>query len=309
MKKCFFIGAVFLSFVFLVSCGSGGGGSGKGIDGSKRTGNGEKKQYQMPLPQPGTTLVTQGKGAKIDASNANSGYAIVTCSTGRSKRLKVQIQSGNQTYDFDVNNSGSPEVFPFSMGNGTYQVSVMENIDGNRYTPIASTQVPVALLDPQSPFLLPNQYVNYNANSQAISFGYELTRGCGNDVETVNAIYDWIVKNVQYDYDKAASVQPGYVPNIDSTLSTKKGICFDYSSLAAAMLRSQGIPTKLVTGQADVGKQQSIGAHAWNMIYTKEQGWIAKTIQFDGKNFQVVDTTLDAGGNHEAVTYYGSNQY
>ena len=38
------------------------------------------------------------------------------------------------------------------------------------------------------------------------------------------------------------------LPSVDETLKTKKGICFDYAALMTAMLRSQGIPTKLEIG-------------------------------------------------------------
>ena len=37
--------------------------------------------------------------------------------------------------------------------------------------------------------------------------------------------------DVTYDEDKAATVETGYLPDIDETLSTGKGICFDYAGL------------------------------------------------------------------------------
>lgn len=54
-----------------------------------------------------------------------------------------------------------------------------------------------------------------------------------------------MVDNVSYDNDKTYNLKQatGYVPNPDKTLTSKKGICFDYASLGAAMLRSVGIPT------------------------------------------------------------------
>ena len=307
MKKTFFIGAVFLSLIFLVSC-AGSGSAGQGMDGNKRTGTGSRS-YQARMPEPGTTNITESKGVKIDVSNANLGYAIITCNTGSSKRLKAQIQSGEIKHDYDINSAGQPEVFPLAAGDGSYKVSVLENIDASRYTPIASTQVNVSLTDPHNPFLVPNQFVNYTKNSQAVAFGYELTKDCGSDIEVVDAVYEWMLKHIKYDYEKAATVQTGYLPNVDATLSEKKGICFDYAALAAAILRSHDIPTKLITGRVEVSNAPDIEAHAWNMIYVQEQGWIARSIQFDGQNYQLVDTTLDAGGNQETVTYYQRYEY
>ncbi len=34
----------------------------------------------------------------------------------------------------------------------------------------------------------------------------------------------------------------GYLPDVDSILQEKKGICFDYAALMATMLQSQNIP-------------------------------------------------------------------
>lgn len=55
---------------------------------------------------------------------------------------------------------------------------------------------------------------------------------------------------------------------------------------AAAMLRSQRIPTRLEVGyMGDV-------YHAWISIYTKETGWVNGIIEFDGKNWELMDPTF-----------------
>ena len=92
----------------------------------------------------------------------------------------------------------------------------------------------------------------------------------------VTSIYNYVVDNLTYDYEKAATVQSGYLPNVDLTLATQKGICFDYASLMTAMLRAQDIPTKLVIGYT--GQLY----HAWISVYLPEQGWIDNIIYFDG---------------------------
>ena len=43
-------------------------------------------------------------------------------------------------------------------------------------------------------------------------------------------VYNYVVKNVKYDDEKAQNVQSGYLPSVDETLKTKKGICFDYAA-------------------------------------------------------------------------------
>ena len=52
------------------------------------------------------------------------------------------------------------------------------------------------------------------------------------------------------------------------------------------MLRSQRIPTRLEVGyMGDV-------YHAWISIYTKETGWVNGIIEFDGKNWELMDPTF-----------------
>ena len=58
----------------------------------------------------------------------------------------------------------------------------------------------------------------------------------------------------------SAGQQSGYVPDLDAMLEKKMGICFDFAALMGALLRSQGIPTQMVMGYAD------ITYHAWNNI-------------------------------------------
>ena len=74
------------------------------------------------------------------------------------------------------------------------------------------------------------------------------------------------VDHISYDYQKAASVQSGYLPIPDATLASGKGICFDYAAVMTSMLRSLDIPTKLVIGYTG-GTY-----HAWVSVYLTGQG-------------------------------------
>ena len=54
-------------------------------------------------------------------------------------------------------------------------------------------------------------------------------------------------------------------PDVDSVMAEKKGICFDYAALMASMLRSQGVPVKLVVGYTSQGVY-----HAWINVWSEE---------------------------------------
>ena len=112
-----------------------------------------------------------------------------------------------------------------------------------------------------------------------------------------------MVKNVKYDDEKAQNVQSGYLPSVDETLKTKKGICFDYAALMTAMLRSQGIPTKLEIGYS------GISIMPLDQYLLNEKGWVDNIIQFDGKSWELMDPTLAANNsdNKEDVKEYIGN--
>ena len=118
------------------------------------------------------------------------------------------------------------------------------------------------------------------------------------DLDYVEKVYDYVTGNIVYDTELAANVPLGYIPEIDSTLERGKGICFDYASLMTALLRTQGIPTKLVVGYSGTAY------HAWISVYLQEAGWVDKIIRFDGKSWSLMDPTLAASNDREDVKRY-----
>lgn len=224
----------------------------------------------------------------IDASSTGQGYIMIKYK-GSNAKIKVQITKGT-TYTYNLNARESYEVFPLTEGDGSYSVKVFENISGNQYAQVCSQNINVALENQYAPFLYPNQYVNFNQNSNAVAVSNQVAAGATDPMDTVTRIYNYVVDNITYDTVKAATVQSGYLPNVDSTLATRNGICFDYASLMTAMLRAQDIPTKLVIGYT--GELY----HAWISVYLHDQGWIDNIIYFDGQNWSLMDPTFAASG-------------
>ena len=244
----------------------------------------------MLLPVASGTAVKSGKGAEIDYSNVKDGYVMVRYAAANSKRLKVQVAGPTTTYNYDLP-TGGWVTFPLSDGNGSYKVSALENTAGNKYAVLASTSFQATLNDEFAPFLRPNQYVDYGSAANTVQKAKELTANISAPLDKVAKIYDFVVGTVSYDYDKAKTVQSGYLPVLDTVLSTKKGICFDYAALMTGMLRSQGVPCKLVVGYAGTAY------HAWVSVWTKETGWIDGVIYFDGTTWQRMDPTFASSSN------------
>lgn len=250
----------------------------------------------------GVTVYGNDK-TKIDASNTADGYVMATFTGSAKGKLKVIVTGPSGVkYTYNLTSDGSYEVFPLSDGNGKYSVDIYENVSGNKYSTVFTQDISVKLKSEFAPFLLPNQYVNFSASSKTVAKANELTSGCSTDLAKITNIYNFVVSNISYDKQKAASVQSGYLPDVDSILASKKGICFDYAAVMTAMLRSQGIPCKLVVGYAGTAY------HAWINAYTKENGWVDNVILFDGKTWKLMDPTFASSANKsdDIMKYIGN---
>ena len=311
-------GGVMLLFIALVIVGNFGfshfigGGAGFLWAGQNLSRYVRIEDEAVPLSSGSTskiyTPVASGKstksdgGATIDMSNAKEGYIMAKFSGGGKIKLQITKSGSKTTYTYDLKTNGEYEVFPLTQGNGKYSISIFKNVSGNQYAQVLSTSVDVELRASTLPFLYPSQFVNFNEKSKAIVKSNELAKGAADQLAVVKAIYNYVVANTVYDTQKASSVKPGYLPVIDNTLSSQKGICFDYASLTAAMLRAQGIPTRLEVGYA--GKAY----HAWISVYVKDVGWINDIIYFDGKNWKLMDPTFASSGKQskEIMQYIGN---
>lgn len=258
----------------------------------------------IPAAQAPGTQTACCDDAVIDYSNAAGGYVMVRYGSAAENRLKVQVKGPTATYTYDL----PPQewvVLPLSDGNGSYQVGIYENIGGTRYAKVLTASFQVSLTDEFAPFLRPNRYVNYDADSDAVAVGLEVTVGLEAPLDKVAAVYEFVIGTLSYDFDKAASVQSGYIPDPDRILAEKKGICFDYAALMTAMLRSQQIPCKLVVGYA------GSTYHAWISVWTEETGWIDGFLFFDGHSWQRMDPTFasSAGGDEAILNFIKNGTY
>lgn len=245
-------------------------------------------------------VVYEGEGITIDASNTADGYIMLSY-TGTAEKVRFQITAPDGTqYTYPISASEDALALLLSGGDGSYQLTLYEAVSAeeNLYAVAYAQTIEVTLSDEFAPFLHPNYYVNYTAESEAVALAQELAEGCGDDLSVVSEVYTYIISNISYDYDKAENVTSGYIPDIDDTLECGSGICFDYAALMTAMLRSQGIPTKLEVGYA--GEIY----HAWISCYVEEVGWVDHIIEFDGSSWKLMDPTMAAGSGSEYMENY-----
>ncbi len=260
---------------------------GSGSGSASESGSGLRGSTRKVLIPSAPGLTTYGNAdVLIDASNTKDGYFMLSYNGSSSKvRMLIQTPKGNQ-YNYLVNRSGDYEAYPFSEGNGSYDIGVYEVISGNEYAVAYQTVIDVSMNDTTKAFLYPNMYCNFNDGTKAIAKGESLAAKADDDLGVVSAVYHYVATNVKYDSQKAATVENDYKPTVDTTLNSNTGICFDYASLMACMLRTQGIPTRIEVGYA--GTEY----HAWIGVYIEGTGWIDDIITFDGKKWTLMDPTL-----------------
>lgn len=208
-------------------------------------------------PEEGNNVKTNGK-MKTDISHISEGYFMAAVTKSNKNKLKLRVVKGDETLTYDLNGNAKYEVFPLQLGDGKYEISLYENVSGKKYSQAGKISINVKLSSSTIPFLYPNQYVFYTKASEAVSKADELCKG-KNQKQSFEAICSFLKKGFIYDYVKAATVKAGTLPEVDQTYATKLGVCQDFAALMACMLRTQGIPCKMVIGYAD--KQY----HAWTV--------------------------------------------
>lgn len=259
---------------------------------------------QILLPEASQEVIfSDGAYIEVDISHVSDGYLMARKLQESEQRLKLLIQKGEQKYNYDIT-SEEFQSFPLQMGNGSYEIRLLRQTEKENYVRLATTTIEVDLKDLLSPFLYPNQIVNYTKESESVALSFALVSGDTTDLERIRHLYQYVIENITYDHEKAEDVKDRFVlPNPDETLVSRKGICFDYASLLASMLRVQHIPTRLVTGYTD------IEYHAWVEIYLEGEGWINPKVYFEKEAWSRMDPTFAASdqdyeGRYDEVYVY-----
>lgn len=246
-----------------------------------------------------SNIITFGVNTDIYFAEEGSEVGLVGVyfnNTNNQKRMRLLVEKDGERYTYNINKEEDIQQFPLQLGNGNYTVRIMENVEGNSYRTLSTKFVELQLQSQETVFLNSIQEIKWNQENKAIKKAKELTAGLTTDEEKVNAIYNYIIKTISYDYEKIGTLTSLYLPNIDSTLEDGQGICYDYSALFAAMLRSQGIPTKMIKGYTTEIPNEY---HAWNEVLV-------------GGEWKIVDTTFDAAyfqANKKASQFKDRSKY
>ena len=161
---------------------------------------------------------------------------------------------------------------------------------------------PLTAVDPDSrDYLAATEQVQAN-DPQIRQLAAELTRGVKTEFDAVQRIVSWVVDHVHY-------VTPPVRYDALYSLTSGKGNCQNYSHLSAALLRSVGIPTRIVNGVTlnqpfDIGWAKGVltfkmgqGRHSWIEAWFPDLGWVPfdaqNTVLFVSNRFIRIEVGVD----------------
>ena len=270
----------------------------------------ENSDEEPPVYSPARVLTPEAPGTQtlgssplvLDISNQDQGY-LTAQSDSEDSRMSIQLTTPSGVLYSYFLAPKEQAVIPFSEGSGDYVITCYQQINGSQYAALYSETLTVNLENEFLPFLYPNQYVNFTPDSEACKLALSLLAEDATEQESIDTVFQYVTQHVTYDEDKAATVETGYLPDIDETLSTGKGICFDYAALMTVMLRSRDIPCKLQIGYAGDIK------HAWIDVYIRGKGWVEQAITYDGEKWNRMDPTFTANSEDEELinSYIGDS--
>lgn len=213
----------------------------------------------------------------IDKSLLNQGAVTVKGLPKDSQGLLIRISKGLEHYDYQITEG---QAYPLQMGNGTYHILLATLVNANQYRVLSKEQVVVQINNESSIFLHSIPNVSWKEALKVSEKAKELVEGLTTDAEKTKAIYSYITHTIAYDWKKVEGLGQNYTPNLDQVYVSGSGICYDYSAVFAGMLRSVGVPTKLIMGY---NKSNLEVYHAWNQVWLNDEGrWVT------------IDTTYDA---------------
>jgi len=247
--------------------------------------------------------------AEVDYTNRNDGYITARYTGPLDAKCIAQVMCGNFSQKFKIIDS-LPKTIPLCYGNGDYTVLIVAKPDdqGAALIRAMACKFTVVSCGPLSPYLYPNVYCDYTESSLCVQAANKACVALDTDTARFNAIYRWVVDNIEYDRELARRLTTGeesswWIPDPDSVVVSGLGICWGYASLIAAMCRSQGIPCKICVGRA-----AGAGLHAWNEVYLTHAGKVGK-LKVDPNEWMHIDVTfLDSGKESDSIISYAGDK-
>jgi len=181
-----------------------------------------------------------------------------------------------------------------------YNSTILRTLNSN--APFPLKDIPSELKD----YLLATKLVQ-SSNQSIKQKADELTRGVKTEFDAVQRILTWVVDNMRY-------VTPPERYDALYSFGSGRGNCQNYSHLSAALMRSVGIPVRIVNGvtlkkpytvktpEGNFTFKMGQGRHSWIEVYFPDLKWVPfdpqQTELFVSNRFVRIEVGVD---NEETI--------
>ncbi|GHV61579.1 hypothetical protein FACS1894195_2320 [Bacteroidia bacterium] len=217
------------------------------------------------------------KGHKEQIGERENGSVTINLPPLKNGRYKVEVYFASEHYS--KYRSWILRGLYLLVSNGSFSFECPKTLDSNKAV-MARNPSPQNYLSADK---------DIDSKSPAIvALAQKIAAGKSSDYDKAMAVHDWVASNIYYDYDALYSTKNPSC-SASETLRTKRSVCQGYASLSAALLRSLGIPCRVVTGfglgvgtngewdKVSLGNNSN---HAWNEFYANGR-WVIMDATWD----------------------------
>lgn len=247
----------------------------------------------------------------IESYTQNSNFSLKTPVFIDTKTQQVHSQ---EAYYYQNGQKVFAQYQEDSKGN-KFAIFDVNNVDAFQYTFYVDARIisENKIIFPEEIFYLTEEITEYqeyleatryiNSDKSEIISTSNYIKKTDNILEEVTNIVDWVYNYIEYDISYSDKVVEAV-----NILKERKGVCSEFSILAAAILRERGIPTRYVTGYASSSVEWQ--PHAWLEVYIPNHGWIQVDPTFGevglvDASHLMVSRAKDPSEIKDRVTAYG----
>ena len=146
-------------------------------------------QTNVLAPTADGTVQTGDEPLILDFSNASMGYFMGKVTSDDTK-VNIQVTGEDDVvYNYFLETKDDWTAFPLTSGDGAYLILAFEDIGNGQYASLFSYPLDVTLENVFLPFLYPNQYVDFSADSKLVSLAASISADAETDLDALRILY------------------------------------------------------------------------------------------------------------------------
>ena len=201
---------------------------------------------------------------KLDYSTLEKGLVFVSADNIKPEKLRISIYKDASDVQ-SCNRVFKEGYYPLINGTGTYYLQIFAESITETFAGVATTSF-FAEFDEVELFKYSNFAATYHEDSPLAHKAYAATKDLDGDHEKASEITRILRISIIYDLDYGAL--PEEAGDCDLFYERGRGVCYHFSALFSAMMRSIGIPTREVRGSLVFVEGMY---HSWNEYYSDGQ--------------------------------------